>query len=424
MTLLKILSITSVTILLLTNGFAADWPRFRGPDGSGIATEGKPPTVWSENKNVAWKTALPGPGTSSPIVWKNHVYLTCHTGYGLGSEKSAAMEKLKRHLLCFDLADGKLIWEREVAAVLPETKYESRMEWHGYASATPVADAAGVVAFFGKSGVHAWSHDGEPQWDIRAGDGTHEWGSAASPIVVNDLLVINAFTESGALIALERATGKERWRYEGLKEAWNTPVLVTPKEGKPELVIGIFGKLLGIDPTSGKELWSSAAAPYYIVSSPVAHGDIVYSLAGKGFEAATAVRAGGRGEVTETHRLWQTRKGSNVSSPILHDGRLYFAHDQGSFFYCLDAGNGETIFQARLPRRFGTVYSSPVLADGKIYLFSRESGAVVLEAGDDYTVMAENPPLDAGAVNASPAVVGNRLIFRSDQFLYCLGSAE
>lgn len=419
----RLLFLTAFASLFFSGSLSADWPRFRGPQGSGSAPLGKAPSTWDESKNIAWKTPLPGPGTSSPIVWKDHVYLTCHTGYGLGSGKAGKMDDLKRFLLCFRLADGKPIWKREVGVALPETKYAKRMEWHGYASSTPVADKDGVYAFFGKSGVFAFSHDGEPQWKKQVGNNTHGWGSAASPILVDDLLVINAYTECGALVALDRKTGNERWRYEGLKEAWNTPVLAKTKEGSPELVIGIVGKILGLDPATGKELWSCKGADWYIVSSPVAHQNTVFSLSGKGVEAATAVRIGGRGEVTKSHRLWQTRKGSNVSSPVYHKGRLYFAHDQGLFFYCLDAKTGEIVFQERLPRGFGTIYSSPVLADGKIILFSRQSGALVLEAGDSYKVISHNPPLDRSPINASPAVVGNQLLIRSDQFLYCLAES-
>ena len=126
--------------------------------------------------------------------------------------------------------------------------------------------------------------------------------------------------------------------------------------------------------------------------------------------------------MTDSHRLWQTRKGSNVSSPVWHDGRIYFAHDQGLFFYCLDARTGEVVFQERLPRGFGTIYSSPVLADGRIFLFSRQGGALVIEADDTWKVVSQNPRLDRSPVNASPAVVGNRLLIRSDQFLYCLAT--
>lgn len=403
---------------------AADWPRFRGVDGSGVAPEGSPPVTWDESTHVAWKAELPGPGASSPIVWRDRVYLTCHTGYGLGGGDRGQMEELVRHLLCFRLADGELLWSREVPAAQPESPWAKRMEWHGYASQTPVADDDGVIAFLGKSGVRAWNHDGEPRWQASVGDGTHEWGSAASPVLVGDLVVVNAYIECGALVALDRKTGEERWRYGGLNEAWDTPVVVRPENGKPELAIGIMGKVVGIDPATGDELWTCAAADWYIVGSPVARDGVVYSLSGKGFEAATAVRAGGRGDVTGTRRLWQTRKGSNVSSPVLHDGRLYFAHDQGSFFYCLDATNGETIFQERLPDRFGIVYSSPVIADGRIYLFSREGGSVVLEAGGEYRELARNPPLDRSAVNGSPAIAGDRLLVRSDRFLHCLADDQ
>lgn len=417
-------TITCLAIVSAQLSIAADWPSFRGPGGNGIAAEGTPPTSWDESTNIAWKKELPGAGTSSPIVWKDHIYLTAHTGYGVSAEERGDMEALKRHLLCFRLVDGELLWQKDIAAEQPESRYAKRMEWHGYASSTPVADADGVYCFFGKSGVHAFTHDGEPRWNTSVGENTHGWGSAASPVLVGDRVVVNAFVESGALVALDRETGDETWRYEGLKEAWDTPVVVKMKDGESELALGMFDKILGIDPTTGKELWSCEGAKWYSVGSPIAHEEVVYSLSGKGFEATTAVRAGGRGEVTDSHRLWQVKKGSNVSSPLLHDGRIYFAHDQGSFFYCLDAKTGEEVYTERLPGRFGTTYSSPVLAGGKIYLFSRQGGSVVIAPGDTYKVLAENPRLDRSPVNSCPAIAGDRLLIRSDRFLYCIGEKK
>ena len=419
--LMKPVLLFTVLSFSLTCGYAADWPCFRGPGGSGIALEGNPPTTWDESTNIAWRVPLPGAGTSSPIIWKDHVYLTSHTGYGVSSKDRGDMEKLKRHLLCYQLSNGELLWQKDISAKLPEFRYAKRMEWHGYASHTPAADADSVYCFFGKSRVHAFSHGGEPRWQTLVGDETHGWGSAASPVLVGDLVVVNAFVESGALVALDRKTGAEKWRYNGLKEAWDTPVAVTLPDGKVELALGVFDKVLGIDAASGKELWSSQGAKWYSVGSPITHNGVVYALSGKGFEAATAVRVGGRGEVTDSHRLWQVRKGSNVSSPLLHDGRLYFAHDQGSFFYCLDAKTGADVYTERLPRRFGTVYSSPVLAGGKIYLFSRQGGSVVIQPGGTFKILSQNPRLDESPANSSPAIAGDQLLIRSDKFLYCIG---
>lgn len=395
------------------------WPQFRGPGGMG-AGEGNPPVQWDASNHVAWKAELPGAGSSSAVVWGDAVYLTCHTGYGVSPENPGKREDLVRHLLCFGLEDGQLRWSREVRSSEAEAVYESRMHWHGYATNTPAVDKDGVYCFFGSAGLHAFTHEGEPRWTSSAGEGSHEWGSAASPVLHGDLVLLNAFVESGSMVALDRRTGKEVWRYEGLREAWNTPIVAAGAGGKSEVALGVWGKIVGVDAATGAELWSCAAADWYIVASPLAHDGVIYSLSGKGFEAATAVRGGGQGDVTETHRIWQTRKGSNVSSPVLVDGHLYFAHDQGSFFYCLNAGTGEVVYQDRLPGRFGEVYSSPATASGRIYLFSREGGAVVIAAKPEFEVLAENPQLDRSPVNASPAVVGDSLLIRSDRYLYRL----
>lgn len=152
---------------------ASDWPRFRGAQGDGVAMDSQPPVKWSSSENIRWKVDLPGPGTSSPIVFGDRIYVTCHTGYGLKSGSSGSMSDLERHLIGFKLSDGEEVFKKSVKAKLPESDYSRRMEWHGYASSTPIADDHGVICFFGKSGVYSWSHDGKLQWHTSVGDGVH-----------------------------------------------------------------------------------------------------------------------------------------------------------------------------------------------------------------------------------------------------------
>lgn len=412
--------LTSVLALLSPGGApgraAESWSGFRGPGGQGASGVALP-VKWSATENLAWKAALPGPGGSSPVVFGEKIFLTCFSGYAVPGAAGGDLNALRRHVLCLNRADGKVLWKKDVAAAQPE---QAKVRDHGYASSTPLADAERLYVFLGRSGVFAFSHDGKELWQTSVGDGIHGWGSAASPVLYKDFLIINASVESGALIALDKKTGKEVWRATGMKESWNTPILV-PVGGKDELVVAIFGKVLGIDPATGEKLWSCATdIGWYMVPSLVNEKDVVYCIGGRS-GGGLAVRAGGRGDVTATHRVWTMKKGSNVSSPVLHDGHLYFLHENLGMVICAEAATGKIVFEERLPGA-GQFYASVVLADGKLYGVDRRGGVFVVGARPQFEFLAHNSIGDRSSFDASPAADGSRLLIRSDKFLYAVGA--
>ena len=412
-----IVLLCTLAVAAVASAAAGDWARFRGPEGLGVSTDAGLPVSWSEEENVVWKAELPGPGTSSPAILGERIFLTCYTGYAVPGQPRGAMDDLKRHVVCLH-RDGKILWTKAVASVLPDSP--RIRENHGYASSTPVAEAGRLYVFFGKSGVFAFDHDGKQLWHADVGEGTSGWGSAASPILVGDTLIVNASVESRSLIALDKATGKERWRAGGIKESWNTPILVTTRDGKTELAVAIFGKVLGFDPATGERLWScDTDIGWYMVPSLVTCDGIVYCIGGRGKGGALAVRAGGRGDVTASHRLWAIQKGSNVPSPVYHGGRLYWVHESGTAC-CADAKTGRIVYEQRLPRA-AQVYASPVLADGRLIVLSRWGRGWVLAAKPAFEVLATNELGRVGMTNASPALAAGRLYLRSDRFLFCIG---
>lgn len=395
-----------------------DWPRFRGPSGMGVSDASGLPLEWSQSKHVAWKSALPGAGASSPITFGDRIYLTCYTGYFVPGQPEGSLEELKRHLLAIRLSDGEIVWDQAVAAKLPE---EDRIRDHGYAASTPAADADRVYAFFGKSGVYAFDHQGKQLWQADVGSKTNGWGSAASPVLYKDLVFINASVESESLVALDRKTGEEKWRAGGIREAWNTPLVVTAPSGRQELVVATHGNVLAFDPDTGEPLWSCKTdIGWYMAPSLVAAEGVVYCLGGRSGTAALAVRAGGRGDVTDSHRLWTSQKGSNVSSPVIHDGHLYWMHEQHGIAYCAKAASGGIVYEQRLERA-GQVYASALLADGRLYYLTRDGKSFVLAAKPQFEQLAVNDLSDRSVFNASPTVAGKRLLLRSDRFLYCIG---
>jgi hypothetical protein len=396
-----------------------DWPQFRGPGGRGVSEVKGLPVTWSAKENVVWKAELPGPGTSSPIIVGSQVFLTCYSGYNVPLQQRGDMDDLKLHVVCLDRDSGKIHWNTEVVPKLPEQA--TIREEHGYASSTPVADGERVYAFFGKSGVFAFDLTGKQLWQADVGSGLSGWGSAASPVLHGDLIIVNASVESESLVALDKKTGKEKWRAKGIKESWNTPLIVMSNDGKAELVVAIVGEILAFDPTTGEPLWNCATdIAWYMVPSLVAHDGVVYCIGGRS-GGSLAVRTGGKGDVTKTHRLWTGKKGSNVSSPVFHDGHIYWMHDNLGIAYCAEAKSGAIVYEERVEGGVGQVYASPVLADGKLYYVSRAGRTFVVAASPKYERLAVNDLGDAGTFNASPAVAGSRLYLRSDRFLYCVG---
>jgi hypothetical protein len=398
---------------------SADWPQFRGPDGRGVSESTGLPLTWSAKENVVWKTTLPGPGSSSPIVVGDRVFVTCYSGYGVRGSGPGEMSQLRLHVVCVDRDRGRILWDRTVAPHLPE---QAKMrEDHGYASSTPVADKDRVYVYFGKSGALGFDFAGKQLWRTEVGSQLHGWGSGASPVVFGDLLIVNASVESESLVALNKNTGKEVWRAGGIRDAWNTPLLVPLPEGAHELAVAMPKKVLGFDPATGKPLWECANdITWYIVPSMVAQDGVIWSLGGRSGVAALAVRAGGRGDVTATHRLWTSDRGSNVSSPVVHEGHLYWMHETRGTALCAEAMTGKIVYEERIERA-GQVYASPVLAKGRLYYLARNGRAFVVAAVPRYDLLAVNDLADGSMFNATPAITGSRLLLRSDQFLYCLG---
>lgn len=397
-----------------------DWRQFRGPAGSGVAANTGVVLQWSQTQNVLWRTALPGPGASSPIVQGDRVYLTCYSGYLPSGQPRGSLKQLRRHLLAVRLSDGQVLWEKAIPAALPE---EETVREHGYAASTPAADEQRVYAFFGKSGVFALDHQGKLLWQTSVGSRSHGWGSAASPLLYGDLLIVNASVESGTLVALDRRSGAVRWQAGDIQEAWNTPLVVRAPSGRMELIVARPNRILAFAPDSGTPLWScQTEISWYMVPSVVAAEGVVYCVGGRGGRVgALAVRTGGNGDVTATHRLWTSPKGTNVPSPVYHDGHLYWAHDNLGIVYCAQAASGQIVYERRLERA-GQIYASPVLADGRLYYLTRSGKTFVLAAKPQFELLAVNDLDDGSQFNGSPAAAGNRLLVRSDRFLYCLGN--
>ncbi len=429
--LLFVVILIEVTVLSIAGVARADWTRFRGPNGSGIASSDQPmPVRWSASANLEWKAELPGAGASCPIVVGDRVFVTCYSGYGTSREEPGEQKDLKRHIVCLDSKDGKVLWSKTIDAVLPEDPYDGiGVPAHGYASSTPISDGKNVFVFFGKTGALAFDENGEQLWQTSVGieSDPRRWGSASSPILYKNLLIVPAAAESEALIALDKKTGKEVWRQEasGLANSWSTPILVEVNNGRTDLVIGVTQEIWGLNPKTGKLRWyCEGAKSNSFCSSLVADGGIVYAVEGRS-GVSIAVRAGGQGDVTKSHVVWTGRDSSRFGSPIVRNGRIFtVANGVASV---TDAKTGERISRTRLEGSgagSGQDYGSPILADGKLY-YVRQSGEMfVLQADDKLEQLAHNRVINGGSelFNATPAATDGRLFVRSDEHLYCIAA--
>ncbi len=452
----------------------ADWDRFRGPNGTGIAADSEPaPVEWSPTKNLKWKLELPGAGVSCPIVVGDRVFVTSYSGYGLSQESPGDMKDLVRHLSCVDKSTGKLLWQKDIPSTVQEDEYSGAgVPQHGYASHTPTSDGTNVYVFFGKSGVMAFDMEGKELWQTSVGTDSdpRAWGSSSSPVLHDSVIVVAAGPESRSLVGLDKTTGKELWRVEmeGLGMVWGTPAL-SPNKGETDLVIGVPNEIRAYDPASGELRWFAEVMQTDQFSSSVVVSDgLIYAIEGRG-GGSVALKAGGTQDVTEQNTVWSGRDSGRFSSPLVYEGRLY--NIAGGVMTCIDATDGTEIFRKRLSgedapaaaaagpagggqrpgggfggppggqrpggqgpggqRRggggggrggFGGMdYSSPVMAAGKIYYVSRNGDMYVLDAGTEFKKIAVNRvTADQEDFSATPAISGGAIFVRSNKNLYCI----
>ncbi|HLJ11643.1 MAG TPA: PQQ-binding-like beta-propeller repeat protein [Planctomycetaceae bacterium] len=434
-----------VFALLVVPAFAGDWPQFRGENGAAISDDPAFPEKWDAENNLVWKAKLPAPGASSPIVWKDRVYITSYSGYGASAQDPGRPSDLVRHLTCVDRKQGQVLWTKDVRSQAPEANYQGFMQQHGYASNTPATDGKRLYVFLGSAGVFAFDLEGNEIWRQSVGTGTHNWGSASSVRLYDDLVIVNAAVESSAIVALKKNDGTEAWKFAVPQRTWSTPALVESGGGKHELVVSAEGRIFGLDPKTGKELWSCEGIPDYICPSAIPGKGVAYVTGGRR-SMIVAVKAGGAGDVSASHVLWRAKVGANVPTPVLYQGHLFGVSDPGIAF-CVDAQAGHVVYQERLKadeiavrpaafqqgrkrgRRGGggfdgglKLYASAVAADGKIFAVSRGHGVFVLAAKPALELLARNRlDSDNGPFDATPALASGQIFLRSNEYLYCIG---
>lgn len=384
---------------------SAYWPRWRGPSGQGLAVGSGYPDAWSAKQNVKWRTAVPGRGHSSPVVWADRIFLT------------TAHEDGRASVLAFRRSDGTLLWE----AVGPDRTPEHTHRKNSLASATPSTDGRLVYASFGNKGLLAVDFDGRVAWHRSLGSFDNYHGTAGSPLLYRGRLIVYQDHRGGAFVAaFDARTGEPLWRT--AREAtvgWGTPVAVRVGD-RDEIVVSGQHRVTAYEPATGRELWRVDGNTGEVIPTPVVGHGLVFCSSGRA-GPTLAIRPGGRGDVTGTHVAWKETKGSPfVPSPALHGGRLYMVNDMASIATAYEAATGRVVWQGRLGEAKREGFSaSPVVADDKVFFTNDGGETFVLRAGPEFEVLRVNR-LDA-AVLASPALVDGRFYFRTQSELLAIG---
>ncbi len=415
-----LLWIFAILVLCTVPASAQDWRGFLGNEGNAKSSD-RIPTVWNEKKNLQWKLDLPGAGSSSPVIIGNRVFVTCY---------KETKKSFDRFIVCADKVSGKELWTKTIPVDYIEDSYRGYIQEHGYASNTPVSDGEQLYVFLGKGGVYALDFDGNIKWHTIVGElsSNRRWGSAGSLLVHDDKVVVNASEEARAIIALNKETGKEVWKYESrdLELAYGTPRAVNLSDGSVEFVFSAPSKLWAMNPKDGKTNWSARTPMTGNVSpSVIVDGNTVYSFGGYRSSGSVSVVVGGKGDVSKSNMNWTSRMSSYVATPLLHNGKFYWIDDRG-LANSSDANTGKEIYRERVKGLTGRpVYASPVLVDGKIYAVTRRFGTIVYKPGSKFNEIARNKFAgDNSDFNASPAVSENRLYLRSNRALYCVGDSS
>ncbi len=402
---------------------AADWPSWRGPRQDGTTPETQFPTRWSPTRNVRWRVELPDRGNSTPVTWGDRIFLT-----------QAVEATRRRNVMAFDRDSGRLLWQAGTEGPAQEETHED----NPYCAASPVTDGTRVVANFGPSGVWAYQLDGKPLWNRDLGPQKHQWGYSSSPVVHGPhVLLYHGPGPTSKLVALDKQTGAIAWqrdlpepvpteRTDGFKGRtpgtignFGSP-LITQAGARDELILAFPESVRAYAPHDGRELWRAGGLNPLVYTSPVPADGLILVMGGF-FGSSLAIRPGGSGDVTATHRVWRDErsKKNRIGSAVVKDGHVFFVNMEG-FFECLDLATGRQLWEERLdgPGANDASWSSVTLAGDRIYALNRSGDGFVLRAAPKFEILATNSVGES--LNASPVLSDGEIFIRTWKALWCI----
>jgi outer membrane protein assembly factor BamB len=388
------------------------------------------PLTWSATENVHWKVKLPERGNSTPIVWGNRIFLT-----------QPLEQENRRTLMCLDRADGRVLWQAG-------TVYEAKEPTHPtnpFCSASPVTDGQRVIVWYGSAGVFCYDLDGKPLWQRDLGIQEHEWGYASSPVIHGNACFISFGPgKNEFVVALDKRTGKTLWTYDlpkvpvestpevdktpqerdaELRGSWSTP-LVIRAAGRDELIVTLPERVIAFEPGTGRTLWTCDGLGSLVYASPIWGGNVLVALGGY-HRASLAVRPGGRGDVTATHRLWHEPKTKlRLGSGVIHKGH-YYINDMQSIVQCSALETNKTVWEQRLKSTSASneTWSSIILtADERLYMLNQSGDTFVFAAKPTFELLATNTLGEM--TNASIVISDGQIFVRTHEHLWCIGKPK
>jgi outer membrane protein assembly factor BamB len=387
------------------------WTRWRGPSGQGQVDGTGYVDTWSPTTNLKWKVAVPGRGHSSPIVWKDHLFLTTADDSGL-----------KISLVAYRRSTGAVLWQSTVPATHTEHVYAK----NSHASATPTTDGQRVYASFGTHGLAAFDFSGKLVWHQKLGDVNNYHGSAGSPVLYKDRLFLyqdhdGSGTLKSFVAAFDAKTGNVVWKKDRIESVgWGTPIVINAGD-HDELIVSSQRRVYAYDPATGADLWTVRGNTFEVIPTPVVGHGLVFCSSGRA-GPTLAIKPGGKGDVTSTHVAWTSPRGSPfVPSALIHGDLLYMINDMQSILTVLDARTGTPVYQGRLGEATREGFSSSPVAIGDKLFFTNDRGQTfVVQAGPEFKLLHVN---ELGAtVLASPALVDGTWYWRTDRELIAIGT--
>ncbi|MBK6282208.1 MAG: PQQ-binding-like beta-propeller repeat protein [Draconibacterium sp.] len=397
-----------VTSLLFSSTQAQNWPNWRGPNGDGTSTEINLPVKWDSITNVLWKSEVPGTGHSSPIIWENKLFTL-----------SAVSETNEKILLCFDVENGDLLWQKTII----KSDFENKHNDNSFASGTPATDGKLVyVSVLDKDDVLVAAYDfsGEQVWVQRPGKFSSPHGYSCSPALFEDKVIINGDSQGEAFIAaLNKKDGKVIWKVDHDKPAhsFSTPIF-REITGKKQMIFCGNKEIASYNPEDGSRYWWVNGPSEDFCSSPVYNEKLNLVLVSSAWPQRhlLAIKPDGNGDVTESHVVWQTTKGAYyVPSPVCTDDYLFSTMTNGQV-HCIEVATGNIMWTENL----GKQYSSPVLANGLVYMPNDDGVITVIKPGSKFEMVAQNSIGER--MNASPAISKGKIYLRGDSHIFCIGN--
>ena len=415
-----LLIIISNSVLSQTvNDYGSNWPAWRGPLANGIAPESNPPVSWSESTSIKWRTAIPGKGFSTPVIWDKYVFVS--TAIPRESVPGSATMPYTFKVLALNRADGKILWEKTVA----DEEVQDRIhQTASHVSSSPVTDGKFLYAYFGSRGLFCLDFKGNIIWkkDFGQMQKRNNFGEGSSPALYGNKIVVQWDHEGQSeIFCVDKATGKDLWKKERDEpSSWSTP-LILEINGKVQVITAASNKVRSYNLDNGDLIWECSGLTGNVIPNAVFGDGILYVMSGYSGNALLAIRmADAKGDISGSNAIiWSANVNTPyVPSPLLVNKRLYFLRQNSGALSCLDAATGKIHYGTKMLENLGVVYNSPVYASGRIYQLGGTGLTYTLKDGPEMEIISENKLDDS--FTASPAIAGDEIFLRGLKFVYCI----